>query len=100
MPPSPTSRANVRREWTSAALLLAVDATFYTGGRTTLDGTVKADLQANTRGGITLALPVAKRRALRLAWSRGFTTRIGADFDTLGAALQLVWFRNPGSSSP
>jgi hypothetical protein len=79
-------------------LWLAVDATFYTGGRTTLDGTVKPDLQANTRGGVTLALPVAKRSALRLTWSRGFTTRIGADFDTLGAALQLVWFRNPWGS--
>ena len=31
-------------------LWLAVDATFYTGGRTTLDGTVKTDLQQDGTG--------------------------------------------------
>ena len=30
-------------------LWLSADATFYTGGRTTLDGAVKADLQRNSR---------------------------------------------------
>ena len=37
---------------------LALDATYYGGGRTTLDGIQKSDLQQNTRIGATLALPV------------------------------------------
>jgi len=30
---------------------------------------------------------------VKLSWATGFTTRIGADFDSLGVALQTVWFR-------
>jgi hypothetical protein len=74
-------------------LWLAADATYYTGGRTTVDGVLKADLQRNSRLGVTLALPVGRRSAVKLSWATGFTTRIGADFDSLGVALQTVWFR-------
>jgi hypothetical protein len=76
-------------------LWLAANATFYTGGRTTLDGTAKADLQRNSRLGLTLALPVGRRSAVKVAWASGFTTRVGADFDSLGVAFQTVWFRRP-----
>ena len=74
-------------------LWLAADYTFYTGGRTTVDEKVTVDLFANSRFGLTLAVPVARRAALRLAWSTGMTTRVGSDFDTLSAGLQVVWFR-------
>jgi hypothetical protein len=76
-------------------LWLAGDATFYTGGCTTVDGLAKADLQRNSRLGVTLALPVGRRSALKVAWATGFTTRIGADFDSLGVAFQTVWFGRP-----
>jgi len=76
-------------------LWLAVDATFYTGGRTTVDGTAKADLQRNSRLGAALALPVGRRSALKGTWATGFTTRIGADFDSFGVAFQTVWFGRP-----
>jgi len=73
-------------------LWLAADATFYRGGNTTVDGVRKADLQSNSRAGLTLALPVGRRSALKISWATGFTTRIGADFDSLGVAWQTVWF--------
>jgi hypothetical protein len=76
-------------------LWLAGDATFYTGGRTTVDGLAKADLQRNSRLGVTLALPLGRRSAFKVAWATGFTTRIGADFDSLGVAFQTVWFGRP-----
>jgi hypothetical protein len=76
-------------------LWLAANATFYTGGRTTLDGAAKADLQRNSRLGLTLTLPVGRRSAVKVAWASGFTTRVGADFDSLGVAFQTVWFRRP-----
>jgi hypothetical protein len=76
-------------------LWLAGDATFYTGGRTTVNGTAKADLQKNSRLGAALALPVGKRSALKVSWATGFTTRIGADFDSFGVAFQTVWFGRP-----
>jgi hypothetical protein len=76
-------------------LWLAGDATFYTGGRTTVDGLAKADVQSNSRVGLTLALPVGRRSSIKVAWATGFTTRIGADFDSLGIAWQTVWFGRP-----
>jgi hypothetical protein len=76
-------------------LWLAADATFYTGGRTAVDGTAKADLQRNSRIGAALAVPIGRRSALKVSWASGFTTRVGADFDSLGVAFQTVWFGRP-----
>jgi hypothetical protein len=76
-------------------LWVAVDATFFTGGRTTVDGALNADQQANSRVGVTLAVPFRRLSTLRVSWSTGFTTRVGADTDTLAVALQLVWFGTP-----
>ncbi len=76
-------------------LWLAADATYYAGGRTTVDGAARADLQANSRVGLTLALPVGRRSTVKVSWASGFTTRVGADFDTLGVAVQTVWFAKP-----
>lgn len=76
-------------------LWLAANATFYAGGQTTLDEQVNADTQSNSRLGVTLALPLGRRANLKIAWATGFTTRIGADFDSLGIGLQTVWFGWP-----
>jgi hypothetical protein len=73
-------------------LWLAGDATFYTGGTTTVDGVRKADLQRNSRLGLTLAVPVKRRGAVRVSWSRGVVTRIGGDFTTLAVGYQFLWF--------
>jgi hypothetical protein len=73
-------------------LWLAGDATFYTGGRTTVDGVEKADLQRNTRLGLTLAVPVTRRSGLKASWSRGIVTRVGGDFQTLAVGYQVLWF--------
>ena len=73
-------------------LWLAGNATYYTGGRTTVDGVEKADLQRNSRFGLTLALPVKQRGGLKVSWARGLVTRIGGDFTTLAVGYQFVWF--------
>jgi hypothetical protein len=72
-------------------LWLAGDATLYSGGRSTVDGVRKDDLQRNSRLGLTLALPVGRRHSIKFAWATGFTTRIGGDFDTLAVAWQYLW---------
>ena len=73
-------------------LWLAADTTFYAGGRTTVNGVEKADLQRNSRYGLTLAVPLKQRSSLKLAWARGLTTRIGGDFTTLAVGYQFLWF--------
>jgi hypothetical protein len=72
-------------------LWLAVDATYYRGGRTTVGGFENDDLQSNTRVGVTLALPVSRRHSLKLYASTGASTRVGGDWDAVGAAWQYRW---------
>lgn len=72
-------------------LWVAADLTYYSGGRTTVDGVRSADLQESTRVGMTASLPVWELYSVKLAWSKGVTTRIGADFTTYGITLQRAW---------
>ena len=65
-------------------LWLAADATYYAGGRSTVNGVQKDDRQENTRFGLTLSLPVAQGHSLKLNWSEGVTERIGTSFTTFG----------------
>ena len=71
---------------------LAANATWYRGGTTRIDGIDKADLQQNTRLGATLSLPLAARQSVKIAYSAGAATRIGADFRTITLAWQIVFF--------
>ncbi len=72
-------------------LWVAADLTYYTGGRTTVDGVKSRDLQESTRVGMTTSIPIHERYSVKLAWSKGVTTRIGADFTTYGITLQRAW---------
>jgi len=74
-------------------LWAAFDATWYSGGTTSVDGVSKANLQRNSRVGATLSLPLASRQSLKIAYSTGATTRIGGDFDTIAFAWQMMWLR-------
>lgn len=72
-------------------LWIAGDGTWYTGGRTTVDGVEKADLQRNSRLGVTVSLPIARQQSLKVAGSVGATTRTGSDFRTIAVAWQMSW---------
>jgi hypothetical protein len=72
-------------------LWLAFDATGYHGGQTSVNGVDKANLQSNTRLGVTLSLPLARSQSIKIAYSDGATTRIGASFRTLTLAWQMAW---------
>jgi len=71
-------------------LWLAFNATYYDGGRSTIDGIKKDDRQSNSRYGLTLSVPVAQRQSLKLNWNDGATTRFGSDFSTWGVAWQYM----------
>jgi hypothetical protein len=75
-------------------LWIAVDATYFTGGRTSVNGVLDQDLQRSTRYGVTLSVPLAAQWSAKLAWSRGLTTRVGGDFQTVSVALQYRWFNH------
>jgi hypothetical protein len=72
-------------------LWLAVDATGYQGGQTTVDGIPKANQQDNSRVGMTLSLPVGRSQSIKLAYSDGAITRVGSSFRTFTIAWQFSW---------
>jgi hypothetical protein len=68
-----------------------LDGTFYTGGSTTLNGTVNDDRQSSSRVGLTVSLPVTPHQSIKLYASTGATTRTGGDFTTAGVVWQYRW---------
>lgn len=73
-------------------LWLAASGTYYTGGRTTINGVLNSDLQNNSRVSLTASVPLARNQSLKFFWARGATTSIGADFTTYSVSYQFVWF--------
>jgi len=70
---------------------MSLDTTYFSGGRTTLNGALSNDLQKNWRTGITLALPVDAQNSVKLFASRGVSSRTGNSFDQFGIAWQHRW---------
>ena len=69
----------------------SLDATYYAGGRSTLDGVRGDDLQQNWRVGATLSFPVDARNSVKLYASSGVFARTGNNVDLLGVAWQHRW---------
>jgi hypothetical protein len=70
---------------------VGLNGTYYTGGRTTIDGVRGNDLQRNSRLGVTLALPVDRLNSIKFFASDGVSTRFGDDFTVFGVAWQYRW---------
>ena len=70
---------------------VGLNGTYYTGGRTTIDGEEGNDVQQNSRLGVTISLPVGRHYSVKLYASTGASTRTGGDFDTLGIIWQYRW---------
>lgn len=70
---------------------LSVDATHFSGGRTTIDGELNNDLQQNWRLGATLAVPVNRLNSIKFYASSGVSARTGNNYDSLGLAWQYRW---------
>jgi hypothetical protein len=71
---------------------LAFDATYYTGGISSIDGVSKNDRQANARLGVTAVVPTGKFSSLKFAASKGAIVRLGQNFTTFSIGWQHTWF--------
>jgi hypothetical protein len=69
----------------------SLDATYFAGGRTTLNGTLNSDLQQNWRAGATLAFPVDVQNSIKLYANTGLSARTGNSYDLVGLAWQHRW---------
>lgn len=83
-------QAHVVRSFARGAWV-ALDATHYRGGRTSVDGVDDSERQSNDRLGLTVSVPVGARQSVKLSFSSGVSTRTGTDFDTLALIWQYRW---------
>ncbi len=74
-----------------SGIWVAVDGTYYTGGRSSIDGVDAGSPQSNTRVGLTVAIPVNRRNSVKLHASSGVSARTGGDFDSMGIFWQYRW---------
>ena len=75
----------------SPTLWAALDATYYTGGRTSVNGALNDDLQENSRWGATLAQTLDKHNSIKLYFNSGVSARTGTNFNAVGIAWQYRW---------
>lgn len=86
-----SSRANLVYQFDSGSWV-ALNGTFYVGGRTRLDGVLRDDLVQASRLGATLGMPVDRNNAVKLNVGNGVTARTGnTEFATIGIAWQHRW---------
>jgi hypothetical protein len=69
----------------------ALGFTYYSGGRTTVNGVRNNDELNNSRAGIIVALPLDRQQSLKFTANRGISIRTGTDFTVLGVAWQYRW---------
>ena len=69
----------------------SLDGTYFTGGRTTVNGDLNDDLQRNWRVGGTLAFPLDAHHSVKLYASNGVSARTGNSYDLYGIAWQYRW---------
>jgi len=66
----------------------SLDATYFIGDRTTVNGELNNDLQQNWRVGGTFAYPVDRLNSIKLYASKGVSARTGDSYDLIGLAWQ------------
>src|SRR5579883_1508940 len=71
---------------------LALDANYYSGGATSVNGAAPINSLDNSRFGLTFSQPVGAGLSAKVSWSRWLSGRYGQKFSTIGAALQYLWF--------
>lgn len=69
----------------------AVSATYYDGGRTSINGVESPQQLGGSRLGFTISLPVNRQNAVRLSAHSGLYARTGSDFTGVAAIWQHAW---------
>ena len=75
----------------SNGIWASLSGTWYAGGRTTVNGVRKDDLQENSRLGVVVSLPVNRFNSIKLTAHTGVLVRAGSDFDAVSIAWQYRW---------
>jgi hypothetical protein len=71
-------------------LWLSLNGNYFRGGRQTIGGETREDVQENARFGGTVVLPFGGRNAVKFGYSFGTRTRFGSDFDQFLVTYQRL----------
>ena len=69
----------------------SLDANFYVGGQTSIGEETQANLQRNSRLGVTMVFPLRAGHALRGIFSTGTVTESGGDYEMFNVSCPYVW---------
>jgi len=72
-------------------LWLGLDAVYFNGGQSTVDGIENNDRREGTRWGATLALPLSRYHSIKLYALTGYNAERHHDLDAVGIAWQYRW---------
>jgi hypothetical protein len=70
---------------------LAFDASYFDGGRTTVNALPNNDRQEGFRFGLTFAVPVTRHQSVKLYALQGYDTSMERDLNVFGLAWQYRW---------
>jgi len=73
-------------------LWAAFDATYYSGGQTSVNGLPKNDRQSASRAGLTLNVPIAANQAIKAQFARTTTIRVGGKFNVATLGYSFAWY--------
>jgi len=77
-------------------LWLSVDGNYWYGGKTALNGAPNVNtVQANSRLGTTVSLPIGTHHSLKFSYSGGTYIRFGGDYQDFSVAWQYSWLGRP-----
>ena len=73
------------------AMWIGVNANYYTGGKTAVNGVPSSLVQHNSRLGGTIAIPFKKNHSVKFAVSQGVIATRGSNFTSFGASYNYAW---------
>lgn len=77
-------------------LWVSLDANFWRGGRTSLNGVENpATLQKSSRIGVTASFPLTRHQSVKVGYADGAYVRFGGDYKIASVAWQYSWMTRP-----
>ena len=74
-----------------AGFWASLDATFFYGGRTSVDGSEQSNVQRNSRLGGTIVVPIKNGHVVKFGFSSGILVSFGGDNNNVAVAYQYLW---------
>jgi hypothetical protein len=72
-------------------LWASLDANFWNGGQSNVNGVPNQDRERNSRIGASVSVPMGRHQAVKFSYSRGAYVQVGGDYTTVSAAWQYSW---------